>query len=215
MVEIKTISCGPLQVNSYILHADGAKTALVIDPAEAKPIQAYLDGNGWGLSHILLTHGHFDHIGGVAALHEAYGAKVCIHPADAAMLQDDRANGAVMLRGHIAPAQADVLLADGDTIQAEEISLRVIHTPGHTMGGVCYLLHDPDALFTGDTLFQMSVGRTDLGGGDEKALYDSIANKLFTLPGDYAVYPGHMGSSTLSFERDNNPYIRRHNGLQW
>lgn len=215
MISIQTIPCGPLRVNCYILHAKGADAAVAIDPAGAEPVQAYLEENRLRLTHILLTHGHFDHIGGVAALQEAYGAQVCIHAEDAAMLHDDRVNGAMMLRAHIAPSNADVLLEDGDIVEAEEISLRVIHTPGHTPGGVCYLLQEPAALFTGDTLFRMSVGRSDLAGGDEKALYDSILNKLFALPDAYTVYPGHMDFTTLSHEREHNPFVRQYQGLQW
>lgn len=215
MMRIEIIPCGPLQVNCYILSAGGAKAAIAIDPAGAEPVQAYLENNQLSLSHILLTHGHFDHIGGVAALQKAYGAKVCIHRADADMLRDNRANGAEMLRAVITPSKADILLGDGDTIEAEGFSLRVLHTPGHSPGGVCYLLGEPAALFTGDTLFQMSVGRSDLMGGDEKTLFDSILNKLFVLPGEYTVYPGHMGISTLSQEREHNPYVRQYRGQQW
>lgn len=215
MVNIKAIPCGPLQVNCYLLGEEGTDMAVAIDPAEAERVQAYLEENGLRLSHILLTHGHFDHIGGVAALQETYGAEVCIHRADAHMLQDSSANGALMLGTRIAPSRADVLLEDGDTVQAEGFSLRAIHTPGHTPGGVCYLLQEPAALFTGDTLFQMSVGRSDLAGGDEHALFESILNKLFVLPGEYAVYPGHMGSTTLLHEREYNPFVRQYRGLQW
>ncbi len=207
MFHIETIPCGCLKVNCYILHAEGKTEAVAIDPAAFEEVNAYLSDKGLRLTHILLTHGHFDHVGGVYGLKKAYGAKVYIHAADADMLTEcDKIAQLFGERMH--PCEADVCLREEESVDVAGMLLHVLHTPGHTPGGVCYRHKESLSLFTGDTLFRLSVGRTDLPDGDQESLEKAIREKLFSLPGDYTIYPGHMRLSTLHFEREHNPYVR-------
>lgn len=213
MIHIEPIVCGPMDVNAYILHSDESDACVAVDPAEAAPIQAYLTKKGLSLSHILLTHGHFDHIGGAAELRNTYSAKVCIHTEDADLLRSGDSALAALFGVPASPCEADRLLLNEDSIETDGMRITVLHTPGHTPGGVCFLLEQAQAMFTGDTLFRLSIGRSDLPGANEQLLYHSIANKLCSMQGDYAVYPGHMRASTLSFERTHNPFLRKYQGL--
>ncbi len=212
-MKIERFACGPLDANCYIIFQEGSATCAVIDPADADAVLSRLQSHGLSCTHILLTHGHFDHILGVSKLRAVTGAQVCIHEADAFMLQNENASLAAMVNAHIGPCHADLLLKDGDLIEAGGLSFRVIHTPGHSPGGVCYWVED--VLFSGDTLFYRSVGRADFPGADPQLLIESVMNKLFSLPGDAVVYPGHMRKTTLEYERENNPYCRRERGHQW
>ena len=212
-MRVMNIPCGPLNVNCYIVWEEGAKTCALVDPAGAEPVLQRLQELGLTCTHILLTHGHFDHTGGVAQIKRQTGAMVCIHEDDAFMLENETASLAAMLNMHVELTKADLLLKDGDTIEAGGLIFHVIHSPGHSPGGVCYLVED--IIFTGDTLFHLSVGRTDFPGSDTEALYRSILTALFPLPGDYKLYPGHLGESTLDFERENNPCVRQYRGLKW
>jgi len=212
-MQIDTIVCGPLDVNCYIVRAEESGTCAVIDPAAAKPVLARLDELQLRCTHILLTHGHFDHIGGVAGIKQATGAEILIHEDDAHMLTNETASLAALAAAHVEPAKADRQLRDGDIIEAGGLKFTAIHTPGHTRGGICY--HAGDTIFSGDTLFRMSVGRWDLPGADPEALYRSIGEVLFGLPGDAVIYPGHMASTTLETERARNPFIRHYKGQLW
>ena len=212
-MNIKTIPTGPLEVNTYII-SNGTSECIVIDPADAKPVLEYCEGEGLTVAYVLLTHGHFDHILGVAQL-QKLGAKVYIHKLDASCLHSNHRNLALMSGMGVEPCAADVELLGGEELQLLGITIKVISTPGHTPGGVCYVMESERAIFAGDTLFRLSVGRSDLPRGDSRALHDSIALSLFTLPGDYDVYPGHMEWTTLQFERDNNPFMRRWSTELW
>lgn len=208
MLNIECIHTGPLAVNTYVIWKDGGKAPIdcvVIDPANSGKVMSFLSSRGLCLKAILLTHGHFDHIMGVSRLREQTGARVYINKLDAAALGDNSASLASMIGVKVDPSEVDAFVEDGMTITEAGVTFRAIHTPGHTKGGVCYIVEDEKVVFSGDTLFRMSYGRTDLPGGDSAELFDSIIYRLFTLKGDYRVLPGHERETTLDFERRNNP----------
>ncbi len=189
-MKIDVVRVGYLQTNCYIVSAQDAR-AVVIDPGdEAEKIAKYIDDNGITVEYIFITHGHFDHIGALAAIKEKTGAKVVINERDAEYIK----------------FSPDILCKDSDEIKAAGLTFRVIQTPGHTKGGVCYLCEN--AIFSGDTLFYESVGRTDLPNGDFGELCVSL-KRLSLLAGEYDIYPGHGQSTTLSHEKKHNPFFIR------
>ena len=197
-MNIKTMQVGPLGTNCYLLEDEHTRAAAVIDPGgDGARIEAQLRADGAELKRILLTHAHFDHTGGVAELHAAHpDVPVFLHPADGARLGS----------GVFPPIGAPTVpYGDGDVVKLGDLDIQVLHTPGHTPGGVCLLVGD--ALFTGDTLFQGSMGRIDFEGGSYEDIMASLA-RLAHLPGDFRVLPGHMDASTLERERKTNYYIR-------
>ena len=197
-MNIKTMQVGPLGTNCYLLEDEHTRAAAVIDPGgDGARIEAQLRADGAELKRILLTHAHFDHTGGVAELHAAHPeVPVFLHPADAARLGSDV----------FPPIGAPTVpYGDGDVVKLGDLDIQVLHTPGHTPGGVCLMAGD--ALFTGDTLFQGSMGRIDFEGGSYEDIMASLA-RLAHLPGDFRVLPGHMDASTLERERKTNYYIR-------
>lgn len=207
---------GMLAVNTYLIAGEDSDTCAVIDPGDAVPVLDALNENGLACTHILLTHGHFDHIGGVKELREETGAMVCIHSGDAEMLSSNRKNLSVLTGGLLEPFEADRLLADGDTIETGGLTLAVLHTPGHSPGGVCYVVEGGNTIFCGDTVFFEGAGRTDFPGASQSELYRSIADKLFALPLDDAVlYPGHDEPTTLAHERAHNPLYLLGKRLNW
>lgn len=208
---IKTLVTGPIMTNTYIIYGKRGTECAVIDPADFDIVSEFIDDNGLTLTDILITHGHFDHIMGVAELKEKYSAKVSIHELDATSLSNTKNSLALMTPYSVRPCEPDVMLKDGDIIDAAGYTLRVVHTPGHSKGGCCYMYEEDKIIFSGDTLFYMSVGRTDFPGCSESALYSSINNKLFTIEGDYKVYPGHDRATSLEFERQNNIEVRMWN----
>ncbi|MEG0750944.1 MAG: MBL fold metallo-hydrolase [Oscillospiraceae bacterium] len=190
-MKLDIMQVGMLETNCYIV-SDDEKNALVIDPgANARGIIEFLEENALQCEYILLTHGHRDHTGALVRLKEATGAKVVAHSGDVAKL----------------PVAPDILVVGGDVIKCGALEFSVIETPGHTPGGICFLCGD--SLFSGDTLFCDSVGRTDLDGGSFEILRHSLST-LCDLPfADLTVYPGHMQRTTLAHERACNPFIER------
>lgn len=197
--------CGPVAANMIFVGADGAKTVAVIDPSDAALALAILKEHGWTLSDILVTHRHFDHLLGVAALKKATDAVIYISEKDADGLRDSRASLAGMAGETQEPVEPDVLLHDGDTFTAAGLSFRVLETPGHTAGGITFVCDEARCAFVGDTLFQDGYGRFDLPGGDFSALSHSIRSVLFELPDDYRLYPGHEDPTTIAAEKRSNP----------
>ena len=204
---VKKMQLGSLGTNCYIVGCERTKKALVIDPAdEGERILEMIKNQGFTLEKIINTHGHWDHIGANAYIKAATGAEICIHEADELYLEDEKLNGKAWLTGVGDTIGADRLLKDGDQITVGSLELNVLHTPGHTPGCVCY--HIEDDLFSGDTLFKSSVGRTDLPGGDGVSLIKNIREKLYVLSGKTVIYPGHEGTSTIGWERTRNPFVK-------
>lgn len=202
-MKIQTIPLGFFGANCYLL-TDAQGNCVLIDPADAKPLVNYMSKQGVSLRAILLTHGHFDHIWGVAGLKKATGAPVYCHAADVELLHCPELAAGSFGDIDCPPCDADVQVKDGDTLEIGEMQFTFLHTPGHSKGSVSILT--PDGLFTGDTLFAGSIGRSDLYGGDSKVLMQSV-RKLSELAFDGNVYPGHGGATTLERERRSNPYV--------
>lgn len=193
--------------NCYIIGCEETKEGIVVDPgAEGQRILKKVEELGLKINKIVLTHGHIDHIGALAEVREATGAKVLIHADDAAQLTDSSQNLSAFVGQKLSVKAADQLLQDGDKIQFGNCTLEVIHTPGHTRGGIS-LKGEPDILITGDTLFTGSVGRSDFPGGSHSQLISSIKNKLLKFPPETKVYPGHGPSSTIGDEMSGNPFL--------
>jgi len=206
---VKQFLVSQMAVFAYLVGDPDSGEAVVIDPAAGTDqILAEARRLGLRISKILNTHGHADHVMGNAQMKELTGAPILIHEADASWMSRQSPSMFQMFGGRPSPP-ADMTLRDGDQVAVGGRSLQVIHTPGHSPGGIC--LYMPHAVFTGDTLFVGGVGRTDLPGGSWEVLLDSIHRRLFALPGETVVYPGHhygpSPTSTIAAERDTNPYL--------
>ncbi len=199
------ITCNNIwMTNCYFLETEMA--AIVIDPGyKRESITEFLRTNEGKERLILLTHGHFDHIGGAEYLRNETGVPIGIGAFDEPALRDNELNCAVNFKREINPFNADFKYNDGDLITVGDITLRVILTSGHTVGGVCYL--GEGCIFTGDTLFKESIGRDDFPGGDFASLEDSV-KRLYILPDETVIYAGHGESSTIGNEKKNNPFVR-------
>ncbi len=208
-MNILRIPCGPLATNTYILYNDGSTDAVVIDPALSRKAISALRENNLHCSHILITHGHFDHIMGAAALKAEENAQIYIHRLDAPCLNGSDDTLAYMGGAMVTRCDVDMQLEDEQRFSAAGFDFLVLHTPGHSAGSCCFVLEKERVIFSGDTLFRLSVGRTDLPGGNTDTLYSSLVHKLMRLKGDYRVLPGHDRETTLDFEREHNPFIRR------
>jgi glyoxylase-like metal-dependent hydrolase (beta-lactamase superfamily II) len=204
---LEVFSLGPLQTNAYLLINEEKKQAVVIDPGmNPQPLLKRIAD--LEVEAILLTHAHFDHIGGVEAVRTSKKCPVYIHPLEADWLTDAKKNGSLRwseVTPPIETAAAEYDLSDGQILKMLETQIRVIHTPGHSPGSVSFLLDQ--RLIAGDVLFRMSVGRTDLPGGNMRTLLDTIHKQLFTLPDDTVVYPGHGPKTLIGYERQHNPYV--------
>jgi len=203
---IKTLPVGALGTNCYIVGCPETKEAVVIDPGdEAKKILRTAEANGLKIIAVINTHGHWDHVGANVELSQLAGVPVMIHEDDANFLTDGRLNLASALGKKGSGMAADRLLKDGDKISVGTITLLVLHTPGHTPGGISLVTED--TVFVGDTLFSGSIGRTDLPGGDFDTLITSIKNKLMPLDDAVTAYPGHGPSTSIGKERRSNPFL--------
>lgn len=206
-MKIIKLEVGHLGANCYIAYCEKTMSGAVIDPGgNGKQIIDKIRHENIKLACIINTHGHADHITANDEIKEATGAPVCIHNADANMLVSAQENLSAYIGNNLICQPADRLLNDGDIIMVGEIEFQVIHTPGHTLGGICIKANG--VLFSGDTLFAQSVGRTDFPNGSHNQLISSIKNKLFVLADDTIVLPGHGGSTTIGDERYTNPFIQ-------
>lgn len=193
--------------NTWLVWDEASLNGILIDPAA--PSDALLERIhelGLKVPLIVNTHGHGDHIGGNDFFKNALGAKVLIHPADAHLLTDNKLNFSEYLGSPLQLSPADLLAEDGESISLGSHIFTIIHTPGHTPGCIC--LHSDKFLFSGDTLFELSVGRTDFPGGSRQQIQKSIRERLYILPDDTVVYPGHGPRTTIGMEKQNNPFVR-------
>lgn len=213
MLQIKSFTLNMIEENCYVV-SDETNAAVIIDdgayyPGEAEAINEYVQKQNLRLVRSLATHAHFDHVWGTMNLYETYGLKTDFHTDDVALYDDFEGQMQMFFRRNLPlrPAPAGILLHEGDRIPFGNHELQVIATPGHTPGGICLHCAAEQVLFSGDSLFRGSVGRTDFPGGDHQMLLDSIKSKLLTLPDETVVYPGHGPATTIKNERETNPYL--------
>lgn len=203
---IQTFAVMPFDENCYVVSDDTGE-GVVIDPGGmAKEILAYIREAKIAVKAVLDTHGHCDHIGANDAIRDATEAPLYIHKNDAPMLDDMRLNLSAFMGFKVLSRSAEHLLSEGDEISFGQSKLEVLHTPGHTTGGVCFV--GDGVVFTGDTLFAGSIGRSDFPGGSEVELIGNIKKKLLVLPDDMKVYSGHGPSTEIAWERAHNPYLQ-------
>jgi glyoxylase-like metal-dependent hydrolase (beta-lactamase superfamily II) len=210
MIDARMFTVGPLQENCFIVRRQGADRAVIVDPGdEAERIMQAIEALGINkVEAILLTHTHFDHIGAVAALAQATGAPVYCPELETEVLANVMDYVPWPDFGPFESYEADETVAGGETLEFAGLQFEVMFTPGHSPGHVSYALPDDGALFSGDVLFQGSVGRVDLPGGDWPTLLASIESLVSAYPPETVVYPGHMGITTLGAERATNPFLR-------
>ncbi|MBI4643004.1 MAG: MBL fold metallo-hydrolase [Deltaproteobacteria bacterium] len=204
----KALMVGLLEVNCYILGDEETKEAVVIDPGgDEDEILEALKIHGLQLKTIIDTHGHFDHVDANQPLKDATGAAIAIHEADAAMLAKPSAEAMFFTGNRLRLSQADILLKEGDVLSFGKYRLKVLHTPGHTPGGISLVMEGSPLVYVGDLLFQGSIGRTDFPGGSFEDLINAVKTKIFPLGDNYTVYPGHGPVTTVGQERKYNPFF--------
>ena len=205
-MEIITFELAPIGTNCYLVY-DENKKGVLIDPAsESKNLTDYVESNNITITHILLTHGHFDHIMGAKYYKERFCAPIAIGEKENEFLRNPALNSSMMIGESFSIDKADILLKEGDEIISGSLTFKVLETPGHTIGGVSYLCGEN--LFCGDTIFYRPIGRTDLATGDYEILGKSITQKLYTLPEDTVLFNGHGSKTTVGEEKKYNPFFR-------
>ena len=207
-MRITNLPSGALQANTYLAVDEKTNEGFIVDPGGYnKVLTKEVRDNDVNIKYIILTHGHSDHICGVNE-HKAEfpDAKIVAYKDEEAMLENPNLNQSPGF-GVPYSTKADILVSDGDELKVGDVTLKFIHTPGHTEGGMCIYVKEAKALFSGDTLFRQSIGRTDFPGASYKEIMDSIRKKLFLLPDDTNVFPGHMGTTSIGFEKENNPFV--------
>lgn len=206
-MKINQYVVGAVQTNCYIIINEDTNECLVVDPgASANQLASRIKADGLKPVAILLTHGHFDHAGAAQELAEEFDILVYAQEAEEDTLKEPRKNVSWMV-GKAESYTADVYVKDMEYLNLAGFAMQVLHTPGHTEGGCCYYFKENDVLFSGDTLFAQSVGRTDFPGGSMSQLVRSIREKLMVLPDETTVYPGHNDITTIKTERNENPYL--------
>lgn len=212
-MKIETITVGPIEENCSIIFCEEHRSAIIVDPGDSgRRIAGQIEKKSLVPKLIIATHCHSDHTGGIGALKERFNIPFLCHEEDVWMLTDRDQLATAEYLGIKPPPPNDATLSDGDTVDlCEDFAFRVIHTPGHSPGGIC--LYGEGALLSGDTLFENSIGRSDLPGGNHNQLMKSIKEKLLVLPDETVVYPGHGGNTTIEREKKNNPFLRQLEGF--
>lgn len=209
MATILQMPLGPLQTNCYLLGCDETMEAAIIDPSwNGRSLAATAADQGFTITHILLTHSHFDHVGGLAELKPEVNAPIYIHPEAVGMLNDAFLSAAAWQIRIPPPPPADIMLTPGEPITVGNLTLNVLFTPGHAPGHVSFYLPEHNVIFDGDVLFNQSIGRTDLPGGDLPLLMKSIREELLVLPDETNVLSGHGPATTIGQERASNPFLQ-------
>ena len=206
-LKIGRMMLGVCQTNCYFIYREGSSKVIFIDPADyGDQIFQAMKNNGFEVAAILLTHGHFDHIWGCSRLRQLTSAPVYAYEGEEEVLLSSDLNVSAGA-GRACTVKANTLLKDGEEVTIEGMTFKLIATPGHTQGSCCYYFEEANMLISGDTLFEESVGRTDLPTGSMSTLVRSVKDKLFELPDDVVVYPGHGDSTTIGHEKKYNPFI--------
>lgn len=197
---------GPIQVNTYLAYDEETKEGFIVDPGAYCPeLTAKVKEAGVDIKYIILTHGHGDHIGGIEGhLKDFPDAKIVAYEDEAEMLENPQYNLSLDVCGRPVSVSADIYVKDKETLKVGNFELTFIHTPGHSKGGMC--IYTAGHLFSGDTLFRQSIGRSDFYGGDYRVLINSIKDRIYVFPDDTKVYPGHMGMTTVGDEKRGNPF---------
>lgn len=209
-MKIERIIVGMHETNTYILNEENNNEALIIDPGDAaKVIMKYIDRNQLQPMGIVLTHYHHDHTGATEELKKKYNCPIYAHKKEVEGLRDPQINLSTVMCRKLISIIPDKVLSEGNTITVGNLDLHVIHTPGHTPGGICLKMKDTNIIFTGDTIFKDDLGRTDLAGGSEDMLKKSITNKVSKWPDDTIIYPGHGEIATMKEARKSgHPYLK-------
>lgn len=199
---------GPVATNCYIGINEETKECFIVDPATCPPeFVSYIKNAGLTVKAVLLTHGHFDHIMGLDALLKEFSVPVYAHEAERDVLESEQLNSSASMLGQPYSFSGADYVTNRQELRIAGFEILVIYTPGHTIGGCCYYIEKEKTLFSGDTLFHGSVGRTDLPTGSMGQLVSSVRDRLFVLPDDTQVYPGHMEETTIGYEKRYNPFI--------
>ncbi len=206
-MKIKQLPTGTLSVNTYYVLDEASQKGFIVDPGGYDPrLTQEVEKDQVSIVYIILTHGHGDHIGGVEGYMKDFpDAKLVASALEMDLLSDPNVNMSTMTMGQAVSVRPDVAVNDGDTLTVGNMELKFLSTPGHSPGSMC--VYTGNALFSGDTLFQGSIGRTDFPGGSFEELKKGVHEKLFVLPDETAVYPGHMGATTIGYEKANNPFV--------